>query len=100
MNILTPESRSALAMAAARESSLTMDEGQMSDDTDAVQVAWNTFKNSKDEDVLKLLNAYDPKEIELNITKAEDDLKVLGLEEKNEKKINKALLKPHGPPNP
>jgi hypothetical protein len=67
---------------------------------DAVQVAWNTFKNSKDEDVLKLLNAYDPKEIQLNITKAEDDLKVLGLEEKNEKKINKALLKPHGPPNP
>ena len=67
---------------------------------DAVQVAWNTFKNSKDEDVLKLLNAYDPKEIQLNISKAEGDLKVLVLEEKNEKKINKALLKPHGPPNP
>ncbi len=49
---------------------------------------------------MKLLNAYDPKEIELNITKAEDDLKVLGLEAKNEKKVNKALLKPHGAPNP
>lgn len=46
------------------------------------------------------MNAYDPKAIENNITKAEDDLKVLGLEAKEEKKVNKALLKPHGPPNP
>ena len=29
-----------------------------------------------------------------------NDLKVLGLEAKNEKKVNKELLKPHGAPNP
>ena len=63
-------------------------------------MAWNTFKDSKDEEVLKLLNAYDPKALEANITKALDDLKVLGLETKAEKKINKALLKPHGAPLP
>ena len=67
---------------------------------DAIQVAWNTFKDSKDEEVLKLLNAYDPKVLEQNITQAEDDLKTMGLETKEEAKVNKKLRKPHGPPNP
>ena len=67
--------------------------------SDAIQTAWTTFKDSKDADVLNLLNAYDPKAIEANITTALDDLKAMGLETKAETKIHKVLSKPHGAPN-
>merc|ERR1719253_366812 len=61
LNILTPTERAALAVAAARETSLVMGPGQEQTDGQAIQAAWGTFKDSEDPAVVKELETWDPK---------------------------------------
>ena len=60
------------------------------------QAAWITFKDSKDEGVLKELTAWDPKAEEEKVQENIDDMKALGLETKNEGDILKKLALPDG----
>lgn len=93
-NILTPYERQSLAVAAARETNLVMGAGQEGTDASAIKAAWATFKDSKDEEVLKDLSAWDPKEEEANVANAISDMKALGLETKAEGLILKKLAQP------
>lgn len=62
------QERQSLAVAAARETNLVMGAGQEGTDASAIKAAWATFKDSKDEEVLKDLSAWDPKEEEANVS--------------------------------
>mmetsp|Transcript_16110 Transcript_16110/g.40596 ORF Transcript_16110/g.40596 Transcript_16110/m.40596 type:complete len:154 (+) Transcript_16110:35-496(+) len=94
LNILSPQERAALAVAAARETSLVLGPGQEQTDGQAIQAAWATFKDSKDEAVIKELEAWDPKKEEEKVEEAITDMKTLGLETAAEAKILKKFLKP------
>jgi len=94
LNILTPTERAALAVAAARETSLVMGPGQEQTDGQAIQAAWGTFKDSEDPAVVKELETWDPKKEEAKVEEAITDMKTLGLETAAEAKILKEFLKP------
>ena len=80
----------------AHTSKLIMGPGQEADDIKAIQAAWITFKDSKDEEVLGELTKFDPDEEELLVEKAVEDMDALGLETKNEGDILKEFAKPDG----
>merc|ERR1712100_1014487 len=73
---------------------LAMGPGLEADDMKDIQTAWITFKDSKDDDVLKELTAWDPKAEEEKVQTAIDDMKDLGLETKNEGDILKKFSLP------
>ena len=73
---------------------LMMGPGQEADDMKAIQAAWITFKDSKDEKVLEELTAFDPKAEEEKVEEAISDMDALGLETKNEGDILKKLALP------
>jgi hypothetical protein len=75
---------------------LIMGPGQEADDMKAIQAAWITFKDSKDEKVLEELTAFDPKAEEEKVEEAISDMDSLGLETKNEGDILKKLALPDG----
>jgi len=80
----------------SRTSKLMMGPGQESDDIKAIQAAWITFKDSKDEKVLEELTAFDPAAEEEKVEEAIADMSSLGLETKNEGDILKKLSLPDG----
>jgi len=77
-------------------SKLIMGPGQEADDVKAIQAAWITFKDSKDDKVLAELTKFDPDAEEAAVETAIEDMDALGLETKNEGDILKKLALPDG----